>query len=132
MKYLVSEIQGGQLDAAVAMAEGMKFVLVQHLPDKPGPYRCVLFHGLTDFAPSSDWSHGGPIIERERIALQFYGQHWGAVPHDTAGFEVPDLDERKHTQMGNGWCPVMADGETALVATMRAFVRMRLGDEVDL
>ena len=137
MKYLVSELVGALLDAAVAKADGLE--------PRIEPYRVTGGYGITfvrddpvcvvgaeHFSPSSDWSHGGPIIERERIALQFYSQHWGAVPHNAAGHEVPDLDERKHTQMGNGWCPVMADGETALVAAMRAFVRMRLGDEVEL
>ena len=132
MNYLVSELVGALLDAAVAKAEDRKFVLVRTMMDEPGPYKCRISPSLEVFSPSSDWSHGGPIIERERIALQFYSQHWGAVPHDAAGHEVPDLDDRKHVQMGNGWCPVMADGETALVAAMRAFVRMRLGDEVDL
>ena len=132
MKYLVSELEGALLDAAVANSEGLRFAISRTMPDKPGPYRCRILSSAEVFAPSSDWAHGGPIIEREKIALQFYGSHWGAMPHDTAGCEVPDLDDRKHAEMSNGWCPVMAVGNTALVAAMRALVRMRLGDEVEL
>jgi hypothetical protein len=65
----------------------------------------------TDYAPSRKWSHGGPIIERERITIDA-GQHgrlWVARKgaHETTG-------------------------PTPLVAAMRCYVASQLGDEVDL
>ena len=119
MKYLVSEIEGGQLDAAVAKADGMKFVLVRTMMDVPGLSKCVLFHGLTDFAPSSDLSHGGPIIERESIDVHkvndshFGARLWIRVDDDT----ITNCD---------------SSGPTMLIAAMRAFVVAKLDDEVDL
>jgi hypothetical protein len=54
------------------------------------------------------------------------------MPNDEHGCEIADSDHEKHVQMASGWCPVMATGETALVAAMRAFVKMKLGDTVVL
>jgi hypothetical protein len=62
------------------------------------------------FSPSTNWSQGGPIFERERI--------------NPEPFE--DIN-------GEQWC---ANGEwdspTPLIAAMRCFVASRLGDEVDI
>ena len=119
MKYLVSEIQGGQLDAAVAKAEGMKFVLVRTMMDEPGPYKCRVSPSSEVFAPSSDLAHGGPIIERESIDVHkvddshFGARLWIRVDDDT----VTNCD---------------SSGPTMLIAAMRAFVVAKLGDEVDL
>jgi hypothetical protein len=61
-------------------------------------------------AYSTDWAHGGPIIEMERIELEWSGSEW--------------------------WARIKADddfsGPTPLVAAMRCFVASRLGDEVDI
>lgn len=57
-----------------------------------------------------NWNQGGPIIERERIDLQWV--------------------ERKGS--GPVWRTFHADGPTPLVAAMRCFVASRLGDEVDV
>jgi len=138
MKHRTAELEGGLLDAAVAQAEGSLWrwwsgygTHVVLMVDATTGNAWSGFD-LKPYMPSTDWSHGGPIIDREHIALQFYGSHWGAMPHDAAGCEVPDLDQRKHVEMSSGWGPVMADGNTALVAAMRALVRLRLGDEVEL
>jgi hypothetical protein len=63
--------------------------------------------------PSVDWSQGGPIIERERIAM------W---PDEEGGF-LASADEGK----GNDY-----HGPTPLIAAMRAYVASKLGDEVDV
>ena len=67
------------------------------------------------YAPSSNWKHGGAIIERERIALRYDNteQEWQAT--------YPDED---------GW--VYGWGSTPLVAAMRCFVASKLGDEVEI
>jgi hypothetical protein len=114
VKHKTSELTGEALNQAVANANAEQSGVVSYAD----------YCGM--------WEYGGPIIERERISLQFYGTHWGAVPKDAAGCEVPDLDEGKHRQMADGWCPVMATGDSPLVAAMRAFVLAKMGDEVDL
>jgi hypothetical protein len=62
--------------------------------------------------PSTDWSQGGPIIEREGVSLEYSAQ--------------PEK-----------WCAcIMADqevyGPTALIAAMRCYVASKLGDEVEV
>lgn len=62
---------------------------------------------------STDWSKGGPIIEREKMQLTYSdGADWGAYIWTGQNFA--------------GW------GPTPLVAAMRCFVASRLGDEVDV
>lgn len=65
----------------------------------PGPY-----------CPSTDWSHGGPIIDRERINVLFLDDAdvW------TAGYGVE----------------MAGLGPTPLIAAMRAFVASKFGEEV--
>lgn len=62
------------------------------------------------YSPADDWAHGGPIIEREGIALYLYGAgEWNA---HTGGREF--------------------NGPTPLIAAMRCFVVSKLGDECDI
>jgi hypothetical protein len=89
-----SELSGAALDWAVAMAIG------DYTPVRVPTY-------------STDWAHGGKIIEREGIAVwQFDDVTWRAI----ARYAVPD--------------PI--EGATPLVAAMRAYVTSKLGDEVQL
>jgi len=67
------------------------------------------------FAPSMYWSQGGPIIERERIAID------------------PITRNRSHTAewQAQVWVPfAVQTGATPLIAAMRAFVAGKYGDEV--
>jgi len=59
---------------------------------------------------STDWAQGGPIIEREQIDIQCFPRKSGGVV----------------------WRTFHADGPTPLIAAMRCFVALRLGDEVDV
>lgn len=138
MKHKTSELDGCELDSAVAVAlnlpvryivDGAHLARKQDAPFDTGP-DAEDFEAV--FRPSLYWAHGGPILERERICVEFYGTHWGAEPRDLKGRQLPDLSPEKHKQMSDGWCPVMADGPTPLIAAMRAYVASRLGDEVDL
>ena len=62
MKHKVSELEGALLDAAVAKAEGYEL-------DSDGDNRTVRDNGgaPSRWRPSTDWTQGGPIIEREEI-----------------------------------------------------------------
>jgi hypothetical protein len=104
-----SELTGALLDYWVARAEG-ESAEIQTYGDKD---MCVIF--CREFSPSTDWAQGGPIIERERIQLEFHQWHkaapWCALKHSNA----PSYDER---------------GPTPLVAAMRAYVASKFGDEV--
>ena len=60
---------------------------------------------------STNWSQGGPIIEREKIAIDFHGDAWCAS------------DNRK---------PLANYGPTPLIAAMRCYVASKLGETIDI
>jgi hypothetical protein len=65
------------------------------------------------FAPSTEWAHGGPIIEREKIGVwpsESISGQWGARMLNT----------------------YIMYGPTPLIAAMRCFVASRLGEEVEV
>ena len=62
------------------------------------------------YNPSTDWSQGGPIIERENIAL---------YPHGDGTYEAEVFLN-----------PKRGAGPTPLIAAMRCFVTSKLGESV--
>lgn len=95
-----SELTGAALDWAVARCEG-------------GVGKNQLLGAW--YAPSTDWSQGGPIIEREVITLihpRWDG--WTAHKYDD------HIEDESYT----------LDGPTPLIAAMRCYVASKLGDEV--
>jgi hypothetical protein len=73
-------------------------------------------YGSPDYRPHIAWHQGGPIIERELIEL------------------THDRDWREDGQFGRVWqanaCFGWWDGDTPLIAAMRAFIASKFGDEV--
>lgn len=100
MKVKTSELIGAALDWAVDKAED------RIRPD--GGYYCG-HHGRVS-RWSTDWSQGGPIIEREGITLTHQTHKWAAQTDDD----------------------IFAWGATPLIAAMRCYVASKLGDEVDV
>ena len=117
----VAELLGADLDFAVARAEGIATVT-----QGGGAVTVSRVHGtvyldtgaaenyIKPFAPSTDWAHGGPIIERERIAIEPWKPDgwlacWASVDRE-----------------------VDAKGATPLEAAMRAYVASKFGEEVTL
>ena len=116
MKYKVAELEGAPLDAAVALAEGLRLVTASS-----GRSVAVAVDG-TAFEPSLCWEHGGPIIERERIAIARDGDgQW------FAGICL-GLDGGGDVMLDSMW----SRGPEPLIAAMRAFVASKLGDEVEV
>lgn len=116
MKIKVSETTPLQLDWLVGYiqtyaATNGKPVLTGDLMQK------ALQNGMA--SPSTDWSQGGPIIEREGMWLR----HFTADDPDMARWEAI-----------NGWFPanVVCTGPTPLIAAMRCYVASKLGDEVEV
>jgi hypothetical protein len=101
-----SVLTGAALDWAVSKCEYTK-------PVQIGSSTVMVFKDVPfDYYPSTDWAQGGPIIERERITIEWTGD--------------PD-----------SWCAcIMADqevyGPTPLIAAMRVYVASKLGDEVEI
>lgn len=89
-----SELQGAALDWAVNQ--------IEECCDDP-------------FTPmfSTDWSQGGPIIEREKMTVESLDTGWLATR-----IEHPAFSEEQ--------------GPTPLIAAMRCYVASKLGDEVEV
>lgn len=104
--YKVAELEGALLDAAVAKATCDVWA-------HSGDYRA----DMTQAPYSTDWAHGGPIIERERIDLRWNGEAWVADgwrsnPHEDGASDF--------------------SAKTPLIAAMRAYVASKFGVEVEL
>jgi hypothetical protein len=79
-------------------------------------------NGDSDIHPySTDWSDGGPIIEREKIEWQWLPSPDKAHQY---GARKPSLGGLNRT-----FC---MDGPTILVAAMRCYVMSQLGNEVEI
>ena len=113
MKLKTTELQGAALDWAVANCEGE---LSQHGGQVHLVESKVRFYEDTldiQYTPSTNWAQGGPIIERETIALGTWDDEWLATSFDD---------------------PVVSEGfgPTPLIAAMRCYVASQLGGEVEL
>lgn len=117
-----SQLTGAALDWAVAKCKYPKLVwgssigihhashqiVIPHLPEP----RCY-------WNPSTNWSQGGPIIEREWLDLTPWPNEsredmwWHCQQHDSGG------DCAQY-------------GPTPLIAAMRCYVASKLGDNVEL
>jgi len=96
-------------DRAVCVVEWPSCIRVE-VPVSPGSeFRFV-------YAPSTDWSQGGPLIEQEGITLTYTHD----VVRVAQAYHIEDLfdDEREE------YCQ---KGETPLIAAMRCIVARRLG-----
>jgi len=118
-----SELTGAALDWAVAKIEGVD-VNVDNLYDPPTPHGAVLRLGNDDgdeeylYQPSTDWAQGGPIIERESMALHMEApREWHALQW------WDDTD-------GAGY--ISMKGSTPLIAAMRCYVASKLGYEIEI
>lgn len=122
-----SELTGAALDWAVAKceAEAVELISTRMITERrhvsltpeevasfPAPNPYLVIPGVGNAAYSTDWSQGGPIIEREFIELTCTDE-WKAFMH----FQSNPCDE---------------DGPTPLIAAMRCYVASKLGDDVDV
>ena len=106
-----SELTGAALDWAVAKCAEVSVRWSE-------AHRQILLVGrpYVVWQPHKNWAQGGPIIEREEIALA-PGYYWEANKQ---------IDVRGLSQY------VVERGETTLIAAMRCYVASKLGDEVQL
>ncbi len=108
MKMKTSELTGAALDWAVAKAEGILDRI--ELEQVNGVWSVAIPDLGCSFEPSTCWTQGGPIIEREQIDIQCFPRKSGGVV----------------------WRTFHADGPTPLIAAMRCFVASKLGDEIEI
>ena len=120
MKIKTSELTGAALDWAVAQAEEGERLAEgwhPHTWERNGKRELR----AVPYAPSSDWSQAGPIIEREMREFGF--DLWSGVHVPTGQFAAT-------------YCRGAPDsyvyGPTPLIAAMRCYVASKLGDTVDI
>lgn len=107
----ISETNGAELDYWVARALGMMPTILRP-QGRPSCFVVPAKSEAFSFAPSSEWADGGPIIDRERISFRWAGS--GAT--------------RWCVAVKQGFRTIEANGETLLVAAMRAVVIDQFGD----
>ena len=117
MKGKTSELIGRALDWAVCVAEGNSPVIN---PVRFGATRFGMFdspRGYTIKRYSTDWEHGGPIIEKEKISVEIkpHGYWMGSFQYNYA-------DDKEFLTLG----------PTPLIAAMRCYCCSKLGDEIDI
>ena len=121
MKVKTADLTGPALDWAVAKVEGLQGMLVDcgHVFFQRRKANGEDSGWVEFFRPSTDWSQGGPIIDRmfsEGLALQ-QGSPSAANQRCWA---MPERQFR------------ISHGPSPLIAAMRCFVASKLGDEVDI
>ena len=130
MNIKTNELDGLALDYAVAMCEYPHLVY----GDTIGLYWASHQIVIPEFKepecyyhPSSDWSVGGAIIEREDISFRKYhrpdveahGTYYAMICRES-GSMIRWHKNRSYT------------GKTALIAAMRCYVTSKFGDEVEI
>jgi hypothetical protein len=152
-KHKVDELEDALLDAAVALAEGRLLTCDEprwpkgeykrlrkefggrHVvrwyaregEDADGPETAEVggWEPIDNWgSPSTDWEHGGPIIERERIDISA-PEEWSDDERWYAG--MYQGKDAQHSHMKHE-----ARGPTPLIAAMRAYVASKFGEEVEL
>jgi hypothetical protein len=101
----VSALAGAQLDFWVAKAEGIDPAVDTQMK----------------FTPSTDWAHGGPLIDREGIQI---------APMPAKGGTWCAISMGRVATRASGGAGAWVEGPTPLIAAMRAYVRAKLGPEV--
>lgn len=146
MKIKTSTLTDAALDWAVAKANGESWWTPRNatwdnnlgytelILDSDGTLKRFQFDGSAsraghwlpyyEFKPSTDWSQGGPIIEREVGNLW----RWNRVDHTEPVVWCAVV----YKQMPDRLEAHQYEGPTPLIAAMRCVVASTLGDEVDI
>lgn len=129
-----SDLSGAALDWAVAIAEFGKVYVYPDggvcppngtisMNDDDGSLWTNIgeFHHGAGWAPSADWSQGGPLIDKHRISFVTTG----TGPSDEQGNEPI-------VAIAGGLNWKACEGKTHLIAACRAAVAAKLGDTVNV
>jgi hypothetical protein len=121
------DLIGAALDWAVAKCEYETIEIADMTSANEVIGKCLMWLGHSDdfgtmcYEPSTDYSIGGPIIDREKITLIY-------VPEDDPN-PLPD---------GDTWTASVetldygCTGKTVLIAAMRCYVASKLGEEINI
>ena len=126
MKMKTSELTKHALNWAVAKCEGRDDPIYR-FGDKPEDFYISGPQKQGPYNPTTNWSQGGPIIEREKIAVR-YDDVWAYDPADPE-----DNGERWYAaKPSNPYNDYGMYGPTPLIAAMRYYVASKWGAEVEI
>jgi hypothetical protein len=114
-----AELTGAALDWTVAKCEGYEIVSMKGSKATFLDRRDDGALNDMEISYSTDWAQGGPIIEREKITIDY--DHEGPTL----------LWEAKHFAF-DGAVLQREYGPTPLIAAMRCYVASKMGDEVEI
>lgn len=123
MKHKIAELEGALLDYAVALALGHRLSVsdmygLEVLDAETG-------HLVERTNYSTEWAHGGPLLERMEISVAASENADGSVEWSAQAGPFGDYIDVT-LPLGDMGSP------TALIAACRAAVAWKFGDEVDL
>jgi hypothetical protein len=122
MKVNTNELTRAALNWAVATAlgRGPKYNMYSHGRTWHGWWLAGPGHEYEPMPSySTDWAHGGPLIEREDC---WPSRYYGAAQSRGKVYQASAY---------NG-SSAYAQGPTPLIAAMRCFVASKLGDEIEI
>lgn len=131
MKIKTTELIGPALDWAVAKCEGFK------------PHAGASLVIMGDYSPSTKWVQGMPVLDRAGICVRAIRKPGHALDGTYMAMEARRLGTGTSPQWAKvNWLEAKPgsdnpprtrwDGPTHLVAGLRCFVGITLGDEVDV
>ena len=126
MKIKTSKLTGTALDWFVAKCEGGIEQGVYGTPVLMESGLHLHYCGVLlshPYSPSTDWAQGGPIIEKELMQAFSYEKYSPDEP-----WFVEKNHFGRHHKAGRSY----ARGSTILIAAMRCYVSVKLGDEVEI
>lgn len=125
MKIKISELIDDALDWAVVTANGGSPTVETNAIGEN-----IIRDGCVITCPSTIWSQGGPIIEREKVTLspRFHAER------SESGVDVYRQEGwLAYVAPSSFWVsPRAVGGPTPLIAAMRCYCASKLGDEVDV
>lgn len=129
-KIKIADLVGVQLDYAVANAIDyeVEFEGYWCVESNKNVTTALHFQGSecvdTKWSPSTRWGQGGPLIDRYTITVSRGPDSYGAV---TSKHWWSEEDGGTETRVEH-----CAEGETMLVAAMRALLKALVGEEVEI
>lgn len=121
MKVKVSELSGAALDWTVAKCEGHTPRFQPHFVTLSPITYLSDWDTADEYSPSTDWTLGGPIIDREKLSVGT--RH----TNDHIYWDTDVLCWARNSIGG-----FLKYGPTPLIAAMRCIVSAKLGDEVEV
>ncbi len=135
-----SELTGAALDYAAGLCEGYgpdKYMSnIDIRLDVKGKVSCLLVpinRAYVRWTPSTNWAQGGPIIEREGIALRYSPKHkkWYAK-RETGSGETVFWPAQEYSVTAKKKVTARWEGPTPLVAAMRCYIASKLGNDIEI